>query len=67
MSYPFKIYDQSTSVINEGKVGWRCPSNIAIVKYWGKHGRQLPKNASLSFTLTNAYTDTYISYADNGT
>ncbi|MFT4533512.1 MAG: diphosphomevalonate decarboxylase [Saprospiraceae bacterium] len=65
MSYPFRIHNQSTSVINEGKVGWRCPSNIAIVKYWGKYGRQLPKNASLSFTLTNAYTDTYIAYSEN--
>ena len=65
MSYPFEIYDHSTSVINEGKVGWRCPSNIAIVKYWGKHGRQLPKNASLSLTLTNAHTDTYITYSEN--
>ena len=65
MSYPFEIHNQSTSVINDGKVGWRCPSNIAIVKYWGKHGRQLPKNASLSFTLTNAHTDTYISYSES--
>ncbi|MFT6334567.1 MAG: diphosphomevalonate decarboxylase [Saprospiraceae bacterium] len=65
MSYPFEIYNKSTSVIKEGKVGWKCPSNIAIVKYWGKHGRQLPKNASLSFTLTNAHTDTFISYSEN--
>lgn len=65
MSYPFEIYNQSTSIISNGRVGWRCPSNIAIVKYWGKHGKQLPKNASLSFTLTNAHTDTYISYSEN--
>ncbi len=65
MSYPFEIHNQSSSSINEGRVGWRCPSNIAIVKYWGKHGRQLPRNASLSFTLSNAYTDTYISYRKN--
>lgn len=62
MSYPFKILNQSITTIRSGKVGWRCPSNIAIVKYWGKHGRQLPQNASLSLTLTNAHTDTYISY-----
>lgn len=37
---------------------WRCPSNIAIIKYWGKHGIQLPKNASISFTLENAHTET---------
>jgi diphosphomevalonate decarboxylase len=65
MSYPFKILNQSTSTIQSGRVGWRCPSNIAIVKYWGKHGRQLPRNASLSLTLSNAHTDTYISYKGN--
>lgn len=36
---------------------WRCPSNIAIVKYWGKTGDQLPCNASLSLTLAESYTE----------
>lgn len=36
---------------------WRSPSNIALVKYWGKHGLQLPNNPSLSFTLSECYTD----------
>lgn len=45
-----------------GQTAWRSPSNIAIVKYWGKHGNQLPNNPSISFTLQNAYTDTQISY-----
>ncbi|MBK7789003.1 MAG: diphosphomevalonate decarboxylase [Saprospiraceae bacterium] len=38
------------------------PSNIAIVKYWGKHGRQLPRNASVSFTLSNAVSETTMSF-----
>jgi diphosphomevalonate decarboxylase len=42
------------------EVAWRCPSNIALVKYWGKYGVQLPKNPSLSFTLQSAYTDMHI-------
>ena len=46
----------------EGKVTWRSPSNIAIIKYWGKHGIQLPKNPSISFTLENAYSETTLSY-----
>ncbi|MCO6494793.1 MAG: diphosphomevalonate decarboxylase [Bacteroidetes bacterium] len=33
-------------------------SNIAIVKYWGKKGFQLPANPSISFTLDNIYTQT---------
>ncbi|MEZ5014727.1 MAG: diphosphomevalonate decarboxylase [Chitinophagales bacterium] len=40
------------------QVTWRSPSNIAIIKYWGKHGNQLPNNASLSLTLSNASTET---------
>ena len=45
-----------------GKVTWQSPSNIAIVKYWGKHGNQLPANPSLSFTLTNAHSTTTVEY-----
>ncbi len=45
-----------------GKVKWRSPSNIALVKYWGKHGRQLPRNASLSLTLSAAHTETELHY-----
>lgn len=42
-------------------VGWSCPSNIALVKYWGKHGRQLPNNPSISFTLDYCRTETSVS------
>lgn len=45
-----------------GITAWRSPSNIAIVKYWGKHGNQLPNNPSLSFTLENAHTETQIAW-----
>ena len=47
---------------HEGSFTWRSPSNIAIIKYWGKHGRQLPRNASISFTLNNAFTDMTLTY-----
>lgn len=46
----------------DAQVAWRSPSNIALVKYWGKYGIQLPRNASVSFTLTNAYTNMSIVY-----
>lgn len=46
----------------QGETAWRVPSNIALVKYWGKYGNQLPKNTSISFTLKNAYTETSIKY-----
>ncbi len=47
---------------SEGKVEWSCPSNIAIVKYWGKRPGQIPMNPSLSLTLKNALTTTRIAY-----
>lgn len=43
------------------KIVWRCPSNIALVKYWGKKENQIPCNASLSMTLQNAYTEVALS------
>lgn len=46
------------------KTHWRSPSNLAIIKYWGKHGRQLPANASISFTLNNAYTETSLEFEE---
>lgn len=45
-----------------GIVGWKSPSNIALIKYWGKYGNQLPLNPSISFTLSQAYTQTTIEY-----
>lgn len=39
---------------------WTCPSNIAIVKYWGKRGNQLPQNPSLSFVLEHCHTHTRV-------
>ena len=37
---------------------WSAPSNIALVKYWGKKERQIPANPSISFTLKNCKTIT---------
>lgn len=42
---------------------WQTPSNIALVKYWGKSEPQLPKNASISFTLDNCHTITTIEFS----
>ena len=42
---------------------WKTPSNIALVKYWGKSDPQIPKNASISFTLNNCHTITTIDFS----
>jgi diphosphomevalonate decarboxylase len=39
---------------------WRSPSNIALIKYWGKRDVQLPMNPSVSFSLTHSNTITEI-------
>lgn len=49
--------------IPTGKVGWCSPSNIALIKYWGKKDVQIPTNASLSFTLNSSQTETIIEYS----
>lgn len=49
---------------NEGKISWRSPSNIAIIKYWGKHGVQLPRNPNISFTLDKAFTETTLHFVE---
>lgn len=51
-----------TNKLKEGSIKWQSPSNIAIIKYWGKYGKQLPRNPSFSFTLKNAYTETTLKY-----
>lgn len=43
----------------------KSPSNIAIVKYWGKHGNQLPNNPSVSFTLSRCFTETSVTFEHN--
>lgn len=43
-------------------VSCTAPSNIALVKYWGKFEPQLPANPSLSFTLNNCHTATQIQF-----
>ena len=46
-----------------GRTGWSCPSNIAIVKYWGKRPVQLPLNPSLSMTLSHCRTETSVAFS----
>ena len=43
---------------------WQSPSNIALIKYWGKYANQIPANPSISFTLDNCKTTTEVSLHD---
>ncbi len=46
----------------EGRVGYTSPSNIALIKYWGKLEHQIPANPSISFTLDACSTTTWVEY-----
>ncbi|WP_194767348.1 diphosphomevalonate/mevalonate 3,5-bisphosphate decarboxylase family protein [Tamlana sp. I1] len=52
-----------TNSIQQGRYTWSSPSNIALVKYWGKKKDQIPENPSISFTLNNCKTTTTLSFS----
>jgi diphosphomevalonate decarboxylase len=52
-----KLVLDTTHALEPLEIVWRSPSNIALVKYWGKYGQQLPRNPSVSFTLSAAFTE----------
>ncbi|MCF8366455.1 MAG: diphosphomevalonate decarboxylase [Bacteroidales bacterium] len=50
--------------LQSGTVTWKSPSNIALVKYWGKvkNMEQIPANPSISMSLSECYTETNVSF-----
>lgn len=56
------IYTSSENFISNGIFEWTSPSNIALVKYWGKKEHQIPANPSISFTLNHCKTITKLSF-----
>ena len=57
------IPKQQPEYIESGEVTWQSPSNIALVKYWGKKENQIPANPSISFTLDNCQSTTTLKYS----
>ncbi|WP_430614220.1 diphosphomevalonate/mevalonate 3,5-bisphosphate decarboxylase family protein [Flavobacterium sp. JP2137] len=56
------VYEFVGKKLTEGSFQWSAPSNIALVKYWGKREGQIPANPSLSFTLTHCKTITRLDF-----
>ncbi|MEC4004595.1 diphosphomevalonate decarboxylase [Flavobacterium sp. SUN052] len=56
------IFNQSAASINNGNFQWSAPSNIALVKYWGKKDNQIPANPSVSLTLKECKTITKLTF-----
>lgn len=67
------INSKYTILTENGSFEWSAPSNIALVKYWGKKedvesfigelAKQIPANPSISFTLKNCKTITKLEYS----
>ena len=51
-----------SNTLESGQFQWTAPSNIALVKYWGKKENQIPANPSVSFTLNNCKTSTKLAF-----
>ncbi|WP_366185198.1 diphosphomevalonate decarboxylase [Flavobacterium ovatum] len=56
------IPSKYTQTVENGNFLWTAPSNIALVKYWGKKENQIPANPSVSFTLNNCKTITKLAF-----
>jgi diphosphomevalonate decarboxylase len=52
----------NSSQLTNGSYTWKTPSNIALVKYWGKKEHQIPENTSISFTLDACFTLTTLEF-----
>ena len=62
MEKQFQTTLQSNYSLQAGEVSAKSPSNIALVKYWGKKKNQIPTNSSISYTLTNSFTATTLKF-----
>lgn len=56
-----------SKTLENGSFTWSSPSNIALVKYWGKKEQQIPENPSVSFTLNHCKTITTLSFSEKKT
>jgi len=56
------IPTKKIKLIENANISCIAPSNIALVKYWGKKNIQIPSNPSISFTLNNCKTTTTITF-----
>jgi diphosphomevalonate decarboxylase len=57
-----KYLDKNQYQISDASVEVSCPSNIALIKYWGKYDVQIPANPSISYSLKNCKTITKIKF-----
>ena len=63
MENPF--IGNSNYTLSSQTVSASCPSNIALIKYWGKYANQIPANPSISYTLNHCKTNTKMEFFAN--
>jgi diphosphomevalonate decarboxylase len=56
------VLKEYSQLADKGEFSAQAPSNIALVKYWGKKDEQIPCNPSISFTLKKAQTHTKFTF-----
>ena len=61
------IPESYSNTVESGSFSWSAPSNIALVKYWGKKEHQIPANPSVSLTLSHCKTVTSLGFAKKNT
>jgi diphosphomevalonate decarboxylase len=47
----------------DGHITWESPSNIALVKYWGRDKYRVPASPSVSMTLSESFTEMKVSFS----
>lgn len=57
-----KFLGSENYTVKYSKVKESCPSNIALIKYWGKYENQIPANPSISYTLNHCKTNTEMEF-----
>lgn len=60
-----EFYGNQNFNISHQVVTATCPSNIALIKYWGKYANQIPANPSISYTLNHCNTQTSMEFLAN--
>ncbi|QBO57146.1 diphosphomevalonate/mevalonate 3,5-bisphosphate decarboxylase family protein [Chryseobacterium salivictor] len=61
------FFGSNDYTVSNKKVSESCPSNIALIKYWGKYENQIPANPSISYTLNLCKTNTEIEFVAGDT
>ncbi|MFV0530170.1 MAG: diphosphomevalonate/mevalonate 3,5-bisphosphate decarboxylase family protein [Flavobacteriales bacterium] len=61
-----RIFESNQTSV-QGEIATTSPSNIALIKYWGKMENQIPANPSVSYTLSQCRSYTNLKFKSKKT